>query len=425
MTEWVRTVWFEDGQQCECSVPKDWIQNQIVNLPGGVKILDERKTTNDNNLNFRPHSVSNDSEEQQGYNSHTSNSYSSVPPSLQRHSAAHLMHNPTQTNMQMPDPRLHHNMQNTDPRQTHPIQSLDPRSTNNIQNNRPDNTLQSLDPRLTVLNNTQTGASNDQRDQQIGQKRDRSSDMVSMVPPNKLTISEKMISNQQEVKIAHCTTCNCHVNNDSFPMREQDFQRTVVNVLLDMKQEIRKLARGPVDLPDMRIEPADDFVDFIRLEESLKDPDTYNTFKFQLAKIGGIDTMDCTKRIMIVLMTNKLMSEFNMEGKGNKKKRPFKNTKALELITGAIHLQIKTTDKLVYDAVKDLLRRAPDRKGGAGRTEHLSESPSFIVAASTTPTQPTQQVASISQPPQQSSQPSQQHQQPHQNPSTNNIQPPS
>ena len=39
MTEWVRTVWFEDGQQCECSVPKDWIQNQIVNLPGGVKIL--------------------------------------------------------------------------------------------------------------------------------------------------------------------------------------------------------------------------------------------------------------------------------------------------------------------------------------------------------------------------------------------------
>ena len=39
MTEWVRTVWYEDGQQCECSVPKDWIQNQIVNLPGGVKIL--------------------------------------------------------------------------------------------------------------------------------------------------------------------------------------------------------------------------------------------------------------------------------------------------------------------------------------------------------------------------------------------------
>ena len=38
--------------------------------------------------------------------------------------------------------------------------------------------------------------------------------------------------------------------------------------------------------------------------------------------------------LLFRLMTNKLMSEFNMEGKGNKKKRPFKNTKTLELITG-------------------------------------------------------------------------------------------
>lgn len=145
----------------------------------------------------------------------------SVPPSLQRHSAAHLMHNPnTQTqNMQMPDPRLHHNMQN-DPRQSgaHSIQSIDPRSGGgNLQNNRPtDNTMQSMDPRMTGLNNSQsTTNSNEQRDQ-IGQKRDRSSDMVSMVPPNKLSISEKMMS-----PTAHCNTCNCHLQNDSFPMREQ------------------------------------------------------------------------------------------------------------------------------------------------------------------------------------------------------------
>jgi len=39
--------------------------------------------------------------------------------------------------------------------------------------------------------------------------------------------------------------------------------------------------------------------------------------------------------LLFRLMTNKLMSEFNMEGKGNKKKRPFKNTKTLELITGS------------------------------------------------------------------------------------------
>ena len=61
------------------------------------------------------------------------------------------------------------------------------------------------------------------------------------------------------------------------------------------------------------------------------------------------------------------------------------------LSTGAIHLQIKTTDKMVYDAVKDLLRRAPDRKGGAGRTEHPSESPSFISTIAPTPSQQLQQ----------------------------------
>lgn len=134
------------------------------------------------------------------------------------------MHNPnTQTpNMQMADPRLHHNMQN-DPRQSgaHSIQSLDPRSGGgggNLQNNRPaDNTMQSMDPRMTGLNNSQSATnSNEQRDQ-IGQKRDRPSDMVSMVPPpNKLSISEKIMS-----PTAHCNTCNCHLQNDSFPMREQ------------------------------------------------------------------------------------------------------------------------------------------------------------------------------------------------------------
>ena len=52
---------------------------------------------------------------------------------------------------------------------------------------------------------------------------------------------------------------------------------------------------------------------------------------------------------------------------------------------------------MVYDAVKDLLRRAPDRKGGAGRTEQLTDSPSFIVSGSSTPSQP--QPAPPQQPP--------------------------
>jgi len=38
------------------------------------------------------------------------------------------------------------------------------------------------------------------------------------------------------------------------------------------------MARGPIDLPEVRIEPANDFTDFIRLEESLKDLDTFNTY---------------------------------------------------------------------------------------------------------------------------------------------------
>jgi len=54
----------------------------------------------------------------------------------------------------------------------------------------------------------------------------------------------------------------------------------------------------------------------------------------------------------------------------------------LFVLSASIHLQIKTTDKLVYDAVKDLLRRAPDRKGGAGRAESMSDSPSFVVTSS-------------------------------------------
>ena len=57
-----------------------------------------------------------------------------------------------------------------------------------------------------------------------------------------------------------------------------DFQRTVVNVLLDMKQEIRKLSRGPIDFPEVRIDPVNDFTEFLRMEDSLRDVDTFTTY---------------------------------------------------------------------------------------------------------------------------------------------------
>jgi hypothetical protein len=136
------------------------------------------------------------------------------------------MHNANQPQaMQMPDPRLHHNMQNADPRQAHTIQNLDPRSSNNLQNARPENTLQSLDPRLASLSSATSG--NEQRDT-IGQKRDRPSDLSSSMTSsvsNKISVTEKMItngnSNINDIRAGHCATCNCQPHqNEMFPMRE-------------------------------------------------------------------------------------------------------------------------------------------------------------------------------------------------------------
>lgn len=45
-----------------------------------------------------------------------------------------------------------------------------------------------------------------------------------------------------------------------------------------MKQEIRKLSRGPIDFPEIRIDPANDFTEFLRLEDSLRDMETFNTY---------------------------------------------------------------------------------------------------------------------------------------------------
>ena len=45
-----------------------------------------------------------------------------------------------------------------------------------------------------------------------------------------------------------------------------------------MKQEIRKLSRGPIDFPEIRIDPANDFTDFLRMEDSLRDLETFNAY---------------------------------------------------------------------------------------------------------------------------------------------------
>ncbi|XP_030251434.1 uncharacterized protein LOC115568360 isoform X4 [Sparus aurata] len=93
-----------------------------------------------------------------------------------------------------------------------------------------------------------------------------------------------------------------------------------------------------------------------------------------LSRIGGIHLKDNVKRIMEKLMSNDLMSQFNM--KGGWGKLAFTKLRLFSVITESV---LKTpgreeeTEAKISEAVAFCLKYAPDRVGGGGRKSQMQQ----------------------------------------------------
>ncbi|XP_060599914.1 serine/arginine repetitive matrix protein 2-like [Ruditapes philippinarum] len=170
-------------------------------------------------------------------------------------------------------------------------------------------------------------------------------------------------------------------DGSKFPMPEGRFQRRVLFLLSDLKSEILSLKhekrRSESDIGSGEIHQAETMEEFKELEEKIKVPEQRVKMVKTLSTIGGLNMRDNVRKIMDRLMSNELMSKYNMNG--NKHKMSFKASSVCGLVKSSVmRSQVgdgqvsNITEHDVENAIMVCLKYAPDRRGGGGRKKNVN-----------------------------------------------------
>ncbi|XP_021372908.1 arginine/serine-rich protein 1-like [Mizuhopecten yessoensis] len=158
---------------------------------------------------------------------------------------------------------------------------------------------------------------------------------------------------------------------EAFPMTEARFQRRVLFVLADMRQQLSTLSRDHLapaqgDTGEVLPEKVENLQELGEIEEILKNPENRRLVIERLCSVGGLNLKDNVRKIMDRFMTNDVMAGFNM--KGNKGKMSFQKTAVFKVVQASVIKTFGTaTEHEVDGAIGSCLKYAPDRRGGGGR----------------------------------------------------------
>ncbi|XP_076852117.1 uncharacterized protein LOC143506880 [Brachyhypopomus gauderio] len=154
-----------------------------------------------------------------------------------------------------------------------------------------------------------------------------------------------------------------------YPMPEAKFQRKVMELLVDIREEVRNLKTqsGVAQrCEDSKIPAQASTLEALNLlEKSLESLEEKQKLINGLSKVGGVHLKDNVKRVMEKLMTNEVMANFNM--KGGKGKHAFTKLRLFTVVTESVQRTTDATEANIAAAVSFCLKYAPDRVGGGGR----------------------------------------------------------
>ncbi|KAA0719547.1 hypothetical protein E1301_Tti021692 [Triplophysa tibetana] len=109
-----------------------------------------------------------------------------------------------------------------------------------------------------------------------------------------------------------------HGKRYPYPMPEAKFQRKIMEMLVEIREDVRKLKQssGVAEMhTDSRIPPQASTVEELNvLDKSLNCLEEKQRLINSLSCIGGMHLKDNVKRVMEKLMTNEVMGSFNMKG---------------------------------------------------------------------------------------------------------------
>ncbi|XP_061194512.1 serine/threonine-protein kinase PRP4 homolog [Saccostrea echinata] len=161
---------------------------------------------------------------------------------------------------------------------------------------------------------------------------------------------------------------------DTFPMDNAKFQKRVMFLLTEIRQEIKALKAPSSTLSDdgETLQQLTTIGEFDTLEEKLKENSgERHKLTQRLSSVGGISARDGTKKILQKVMSNDLMAKFNM--KGHKGKEPFAKSQLCEIVKGAVLKRFQATEHDIIQNIAAVLKYAPDRRGGGGRGKEAAE----------------------------------------------------
>lgn len=147
---------------------------------------------------------------------------------------------------------------------------------------------------------------------------------------------------------------------DSFPMSEERFQKRVLHLLCEIKDEVARCGVRTGTSYECLIEQCCSLDNLRELELSLKDMDTRRELIAKCVRVGGNTAKDMVKNIMSRLMTDEVMAFFNMSGQRSGK-FAFRETTILKVVTASTMNVHKDTEENIIKLVGDLLRYAPAR----------------------------------------------------------------
>ncbi|KAL0978815.1 hypothetical protein UPYG_G00176090 [Umbra pygmaea] len=165
----------------------------------------------------------------------------------------------------------------------------------------------------------------------------------------------------------------------SFPIPNEQFQEQVLGLLLDIRQSVKELG-GRVGVlehwgstgesahgPEFQFDVCRTFQDMANLERVLERPEVASQMKQFLSRIGGNTLRDNVTRVMERVMTNELMSNFNMKGRKGTKKSFLTHSLSKIIIDSIMITHPYATESAVIRLMANVLKYAPDRRGGGGR----------------------------------------------------------
>ncbi|KAJ8009673.1 hypothetical protein DPEC_G00093940 [Dallia pectoralis] len=140
-----------------------------------------------------------------------------------------------------------------------------------------------------------------------------------------------------------------------YPMPEEKFQRKVMEMLVDMREDIRSLKKRDAEQCEAaKIQQASTVEALNLLDRSLDSLEEKQKLTNGLSKVGGVHLKDNVKRVMEKLMTNGLMAKFNM--KGGKGMLAFTKLRLFTVVAESVQRTTAETEASISSAVAFCLK---------------------------------------------------------------------